>query len=448
MESNVPFSKTRMLVLVGLVVGLCLIACARADKEIPTGNVIFIHPDGTSASMWNALRLSVYGPDSLTNWDRMDHLGIYRSHVLNSSNSSSHAGATIHAYGVKVSFNTFGRTAGASFQSLAGTDKSIMIEARDAGLATALINSGHICEPGTAVFVASSAERAATDTISEQVIESGVDIIFSGGETLLLPKGITGRHGEMGVREDGKNLIDRARELGYTIVYTREEMLALPLAANKVLGVFAAHHTFNDEPEEALKQEDLPLYNADAPTVAEMTATALNILDAQNRQFLLVVEEEGTDNFGNCNNAPGVLMALLHADQAIGLAQTYISTHPNTLLITAADSEAGGMQVSAVRDSTQFEKPLPAHTDNDAPLDGREGTGTLPFVAAPDQNGTRLHYGIAWAGFGDVMGSVIARAHGLNAGMLKANVDNTDIYRIMYATLFGIKLPAYNPVLE
>jgi hypothetical protein len=34
-------------------------------------------------------------------------------------------------------------------------------------------------------------------------------------------------------------------------------------------------------------------------------------------------------------------------------------------------------------------------------------------------------------------GTVIARAHGFNAGYLGVNVDNTDIYRLMYRTLFG-----------
>jgi len=35
------------------------------------------------------------------------------------------------------------------------------------------------------------------------------------------------------------------------------------------------------------------------------------------------------------------------------------------------------------------------------------------------------------------MGGVVAKAHGLNSAMLPNNVDNTDIYRLIYATLFG-----------
>jgi hypothetical protein len=39
------------------------------------------------------------------------------------------------------------------------------------------------------------------------------------------------------------------------------------------------------------------------------------------------------------------------------------------------------------------------------------------------------------------MGGIVARAHGLNADWLPASVDNTDIYRMLYATLFGQWLP-------
>ena len=38
------------------------------NKEMPTGNVIFIHPDGSGGSMWAALRMHRYGPDSSSNW--------------------------------------------------------------------------------------------------------------------------------------------------------------------------------------------------------------------------------------------------------------------------------------------------------------------------------------------------------------------------------------------
>jgi alkaline phosphatase len=306
-----------------------------------------------------------------------------------------------------------------------------------AGKATAIINSGHICEPGTGVFVANAPERNMTDRISEQIVNSGADIIMSGGEVLLLPEGVVGFHGEPGRRKDGKNLIQAAEALGYTIAYTRDELLALPADTDKLFGIFSASHTFNDQPEEDLTAEGLSLYNAHAPTTAEMLTAALEILKRKDRDFLLVLEEEGSDNFANVNNAMGVLEALRRADAAIGVAQEFLQDQPDTLLITTADSNAGALHIVNVRNPENFEKPLPDRMKSGAPLDGSEGTGTPPFVTQPDQFGRRLRFGIAWASLTDGGGGVLARASGLNADMLKHHVDNTDIYRIMYTTLFG-----------
>jgi len=437
------------LILAAIIVIFNINSC-QPDKtgDIKTGNVIFIHPDGSGPSMWAALRIYQYGPDSLSGWDRMRSMGLYRSHVLNSTNSSSHAGATIHSYGVKVKFNTYGSCPEKPVRSLSGNDFSIMTEAKKAGIATALINSGHICEPGTGVFVAGAERRSNSDYISEQIINSGTDIIFSGGETLLIPEGEVGRHGEPGIRKDGRNLIEEAERLGYTVVYDRDEMMALPADAEKVLGVFAPRHTFNAHTEEYNKEHDLPEYRRDAPSLDEMTRTALRILDRKGKQFFMVVEEEGTDNFGNSNNARGVFAALKRADLAIGTAIDYAEEKGNTLVITAADSDAGGMQLISVRDQSSWEEPVPDIADNGSPVDGVSGKNTIPFRAAPDKNGNRLRFCVSWACYDDVAGSIIARAHGVNAHLMKNNLDNTDIYRIMYATLFGRMLPSCNPLLE
>jgi alkaline phosphatase len=217
--------------------------------------------------------------------------------------------------------------------------------------------------------------------------------------------------------------------------------LELPLTTEKVLGVFSADHTFNDYPEEVLRARGLPFYNDGAPSVAEMTEMALKILSHKRKDFLVVIEEEGSDNFANQNNAKGTLEALRRADGAIGVALNHIKEYPNTQLITAADSNAGGMHIVSVRDPEDFGKLLSGTTSNGAPVDGKNGTGTLPFVAGPDQLGNRLRFGIAWSCYDDVAGAVIAKAHGLNSKLLSGNVDNTDIYGIMYATLFGVLLP-------
>lgn len=431
---------------------LCAFACAvpasACCQGVPgevnpqVGNAIFIHPDGASVATWSAMRLWAVGPDGDLNWDRMEEIGVYRGHLTNSAASTSNGAAGVHAFGVKMPHESYGMFGESAAISLSGKPYSVMAEAAREGMATALINSGHIAEPGTGVFVANAAKRQDADTITLQIIESGTDIILGGGEALMLPAGVLGRHRVPGIRRDGRNLIDHAKELGYTVVYTRDELLAVPSTTEKVLGLFTPSHTFNDRTEQWLRLYGYPPpYDTVAPSVAEMLQVTLRLLDHKQKQFLVVLEEEGSDNFSNVNNATGTLTALARADTAIGVALEYVERDPNTLVLTVADSDAGGMEVHAVKRPEEFDVPLELTSFSGAAMDGPEGSGSTPFRSMPDRFGNRFYFGIVWADTEDLMGGVVARAHGLNSALLPPSVDNTDIYRMLYATLFGEWLP-------
>ncbi len=243
--------------------------------------------------------------------------------------------------------------------------------------------------------------------------------------------------------------------MGYTVVYTREELESLSADEDKVLGIFAAEDTYNDVPEGALIEQgfvnengELILYgqpgNENPPTVAEMLETTLGLdLFSNNENGMFVVlEEEGTDNFGNNNNAAGTIEAVLRADAAIGVAQDYIdNVNPNTLLITAADSDGGGLEVDDVSGETVDTTGIQPPFETRIPLDGTTGNDTAPFITgAPDANGDTFEYGVLWSGVPDVAGSIVSKTYGLNAEKLPATVDNTGIYRLMYETLFDEEL--------
>lgn len=423
----------------------CFIAAAmpRPASAAPTlGSAIFVHPDGASAATWAVGRAMLVGPDGDLEWDKLPHIAVYRGHMADSLTGTSNGGATTHAYGIKVHSSAFGLTtggdAGEPIVDDDGQSMSVGRQAMRAGLRVGLVQSGTSTEPGTACFVTAAPSRYMHNEIAAQLIESGADVILGGGERYFLPKGTDGEHGP-GVRDDGRNLIEEARAAGYTIVRTRDELLSLPSSATKVLGLFAANHTFNDRSEEELRHQGLPLYWPEAPTVGEMTEAALRILARDKTRFLLVVEEEGTDNFGNNNNASGVIEAMRRADQSFAASRRYVDENPDTLLITAADSDGGGMRmVGVVQDSGRHGlKPVAPTDSNGAPLDGRDGTGTPPFLAAPDRFGQRLPFHVAWASKGDVTGGVLVRAEGLNAALVRGSMDNTEIADLIRLTLFG-----------
>lgn len=405
------------------------------------GNVIFFHPDGFGVNHWGATRMVTVGPDGRLNWDRLPHTAVYLGHMRDALTGTSHGGATTHAYGVRVQADSFGQDGETRIAALSGFQGSIAQEAMARGKAVGLVNSGATYEPGTAAFVASTARRNSLQDITRLVVESDVAVQLAGGERWYLPAGTQGRFGP-GARTDGRNLVEELRGRGYTVVFTREELAAVAPGTQRLWGIFAHDHTFHDLTEETQRERNLPHYVATAPSVAEMSQAALAVLAAAPGGFLLVAEEEGTDNFGNNNNAAGSLLAGQRADAAIGRFAEFVRANPNTLMLTTADSDAGGMQVIGPNRSQQFIRegqPLPERDRNGAPADGQTGTGTTAWLSAPDRNGTRHPFAIVWSTLTDVSGGILVRGMGLNAEQISqaGTMDNVDIYRIMHRTLFG-----------
>jgi alkaline phosphatase len=485
------------IVLVSLVL---LAACspASAQPDPPAiGNVVFIHPDGTGLSHWNAARMYWKGPDGQLAWDHLPDMALYRGHLINSLTASSHGGATTHAFGYKVATNSFGEDNGRSILARSGYPGSIMREAANRGYPVGVVNDGHAAEPGTAVFLAEVDSRGNTTEIVRQILDGRPQaddvppvVVLGGGERYFLPNGtptcgatITPGCAVYGSasRGDGRNLVQEATAAGWVVLRTRQEFDAFKaqLAADAsyaphVLGLFAAGQTFNARPEEQLiadgfidtsvpaddKRGRLVIWGQppgepgdNPPTAAEMTDVALTILQRRSQQaerpFLLVAEVESTDNLGNVNNAIGMLRATRRADDVIDVARAFQANDPDTLLITAADSDAGGLQVIARGSGnvgSSNNNPTGESAENvAAPQDGREGRGTAAFLAEPDAFGRVHAFGILWSGTPDVAGAIVSRAQGLHADRLRTEFanqfDNTDIYRMMYGTLFGEWLP-------
>ncbi|MEM6281968.1 MAG: alkaline phosphatase [Chloroflexota bacterium] len=486
------------------VLALSMVPVVAQDME--TGNVIFFHPDGTGLSHWNAGRMYWEGPDGSLNWDMLPEMAVYRGHMQDRLTGTSHGGATVHAFGYKVRASSFGKDETRTINSLSGFEGSILREATAAGMPTGLVNDGDLAEPGTGVFASEVNDRGETEEIVRQILdgrpgfegEARPVVMLAGGEGWFLPGNTPKCEGEITLscyvhddpfsgsgptREDGRNLLQEFADEGYEIVRTREEFEALqaqidadPEFTPLVLGLFSRDDIFNDETEEeliraGLVQDDMrdtkegrlilwggfpgtPGYNP--PTVAEMNAVALEVLNRHSAQanmpFFLVSESESNDNLPNNTNAIGMLNAIKRADDAIGVFSDFVTANPNTLLITTADSDGGAPQVFSPAPvdyggnvTASGGNPTNTGRDFGFPLDGIEGQATAAFIAAPNAFGDEIDFAIGWPGGNDVAGAILSRAEGLNSDMLRtefsAQFDSTDVYRLMYATLFGEMLP-------
>lgn len=403
-------------------------------------NVIFFHPDGNSLGHWNAYRVHTVGPDALSAWDMLPHQATYRSHLSDQLTATSNAGATIHAFGVKAQAEAFGQNPQAKLISASGFDGSIAAEALKKGKSVALVQTGHIAEPGTAAFIAQVPARKEYAEIARQVVQSGIQVILTGGEKYLLPSGVQGRFG-LGTREDDLDLIKWAKDHGYQVVYSLQELqkVADQKYVTQILGVFAWDNTYNDETEETLAKEKKDLYQPGSPTVAEMAREALKVISRNPKGFFAVVEEEATDNFSNKLNARGALEAGKRALSAIQVFSEFISKQKDTLLLVASDSDASGLSVVGVPDKLVGTDKKISHKKGYENAHGIKGPGTEVFYSAPDRTGKRFPFVVMFAGPHDFLGGVLVKAAGYKANLVKGDLDNTDLYPIMYQALFNKK---------
>jgi alkaline phosphatase len=399
-------------------------------------SAIFLHPDGMGANTWSATRLLTVGPDGRLAWDRMQ-AAAYVGPMLDSVTASSNGGGTSHAWGVRAQSGSFGMVDGKPIaRAQSGADAPLMVEARRAGKWIGIVNTASVTDAGTGTQIAVAANRRNHADIAAQMLAAEPQVMLGGGERWFLPRGVRGVHGEGG-REDGRNLVEEARSKGYAVVFTAAELAALPSGATKVLGLFASENTFAEGTEEQLRASGTPVFNPGAPRYADMVAAAIKVLRAAPRGYYLMAEEEATDNLGGDNHAEGVLEAARGADQAVAAALAEAARDRRLTVVVASDSDCGGLQPTG--DDAVAGQPLPARFENGSPVDGVGGTGGVPFLAAPNAQGVRLPFAIAWAADGDATGGGIVRAAGPGARVLPPTADSTDVYRVLHAGLFGAR---------
>lgn len=241
--------------------------------------------------------------------------------TADSTVTESAAAAVQMATGVKV----FARAVGI------GPDgkvlKTVLEMAKEKGKATGLVTTSGITDATPAGFVAHVAHRSEEEKIADQLVKSDVNILFGGRKEFFLPQSEKGR------RKDGKNLLSDARENGYLVVETAEEMKQAD--GRKILGLFNQSNMLFE----------IDRKGSTEPSLAEMTTKALEVLSKEGQGFFLMVEAGRIDHAAHVHDIGGVIWDTLAFDEAIGVAYEFQKANPDTLLIITADHETGGLIV-------------------------------------------------------------------------------------------------------
>ncbi len=241
--------------------------------------------------------------------------------TADSTVTESAAAATQMATGVKVLAKSIG--VGPNGNVL----KTILEIAKEKGKATGLVTTSRITDATPAAFAAHVEHRSDERGIADQLVRSGVNILFGGGKEFFIPES------EKGKRKDGKNLLDEAKRNRYAVAQSAEELKSAQ--GEKILGIF----------NQGFMNFEIDRKGSTEPSLAEMTAKALGVLAKKEQGFFLMVEGGRIDHAAHYYDIGSVIFDTLAFDEAVKVAYGFQKANPDTLLIITADHETGGLAV-------------------------------------------------------------------------------------------------------
>ena len=304
---------------------LCLAALfvspVQAQEPERPKNVILLIADGLGPASATMARTAIGRPLAL------DAIltGSVGTGAADSEITDSAAAATAYACGIRTYNGAI------AVDTLRVPCKTILEAAEERGMATGLVATSRITHATPASFASHVPSRGMEVEIALQLMDAGVDVLFGGGRATFVGQ----EHG--GTRGDGRNLMAEARERGVAVATSRE-------ALREVTRV----------PTLALLADDHMAYELDRdpaaePSLAEMTLKALDLLrnseDGRENGFFLMIEGSRIDHAAHGNDPAGHLHDILAFDDAVAVALDYTREHGNTLVVSTADHETGGMSL-------------------------------------------------------------------------------------------------------
>jgi len=198
--------------------------------------------------------------------------------------------------------------------------RSVLEEARDAGMMTGLITTCEVVDATPAGFSANASERANKNEIALSQIEKKVNLIMGGGAQYYLS-------------------LDKPVLKDYKIIRSKKDLKNLASSKNKfILGLF-------NEREMNYKRSR----TSEEPSLVEMTKSALDFLDKNNggKGFFLMVEGGRIDHAAHANSIEDLLEDFLEFDETIGVVLDYREKNPDTTFVyVTADHDTGGVSLT------------------------------------------------------------------------------------------------------
>jgi len=253
-------------------------------------NIIFMVGDGMGLAHVTAARIFKNGPDGESlHLETLPIVGYQRTHSASDSLTDSAAAASAWANGAK--FNNGEVSCHDDDQDgkcEPAPSLTILEIARSKGKATGLVVTSTVTHATPAAFGSHVPSRHCENEIARQYIQgTEVDVILGGGRKKF--KSTEKQADECGTSGD---FIADAERKGYQVVYTKKALDGVVAkGSRKILGLF----TPKGKTPERFRLYPEEYYEAEEPTLPQMTAAALETVEKDEDGFFLLVEGSQID---------------------------------------------------------------------------------------------------------------------------------------------------------
>lgn len=272
-------------------------------------NIIYLIGDGMGLSSVSMMQIE--GGYAPTIFDAAENVALQKTYSADNRVTDSAASGTALATGYKTN-NTF---VGCTPDGVAV--ESLMDVAKAEGKATGVVVTTYLQHATPAAFYAHTQNRHNYDVITEQLVESSLDVAIGGG---------------MGFFKEvyKEQVADVIASNGFSLA-TEFSQLEAQAGDSRTLALLA----------------DWEVGANSGSYLADATREALRLLEARGEDngFVLMVEGSLIDGMGHANDAQAQQLEMQSFMGAVEVAVEYAKAHEGTLVVVTADHETGGLSI-------------------------------------------------------------------------------------------------------
>ncbi len=330
-----------------------------------TKNVIFFVGDGMGVSTITAARIFSVGVDGELTIDQFPFTALSKTYTSDFITPDSAGTMTAMITGQNTNSGVIGMDESTERGDFNGDGDgarltTLLEMAKASGRKVGVVSTARVTHATPAACYAKVHDRNFENEIALQALPTdptyntnlgtGIDLMMGGGRRFFTPGGMIDEEGETGSRTDGRDLRQEFQAAGYEYVWNRNDFVSLTSADLPVLGLFERSHMEYEY--------DRILDAGGEPSITEMTAKAIELLDNP-AGFFLMVESGRIDHAHHAGNAWRALVETEEFDQAIAAALAQVDLAETLIVVTADHSHVFNIQGYPMRPQHELPYQVP-----------------------------------------------------------------------------------------